>query len=111
MLNRTVEVKVYPNEGTNWYYYSWRKNESDNWNVHTNSKKFAFRALLKDIFRDKIPISNINIHRDIMEKFKQYQNSHRGQIEVLNSSVPYIWAGEEDIPSTSLLPTYDSDIE
>ncbi len=112
MSNRTVEVKVSPCEGTQYHAkYSWRKSESSQWKVTIRTIKSAYRVLLNDIYRDGIPISNINIDHQLVQGFEQYQNSHRSQIEFLRSSEKAIWSSENVVWSPSLSPNYDSDID
>jgi len=110
MSNRTVEVKVFPCEGTQYHVnYSWRRSNSDPWIETFRTAKSAYRLLLNDIYRDGIPLQNISIDHQLIQGFEQYQETHRSQIEFLKSSEKAIWTGEIAIWSTSMSPNYDSD--
>jgi hypothetical protein len=111
MSNRLVEVKVVDDDVTDdRVTYSWRENNTKPWHVSSNTKRCAFRLLLNDIHKDKIPLNNISIDRNILPEFNEYVRTHRMQIEVLQNDQPSDWSngGYGYVVSSS---RYDSDDE
>ena len=111
MSNRLVEVKVVDEDVTDdRVTYSWRVNSTKPWYVNSNTKRSAFRLLLNDIYKDKIPMSNISIDRNVLSEFNEYERAHRNQVEQLQNDQPSDWGTDylNYIPSSV---RYDSDNE
>lgn len=109
MSNRLVEVKIDLdlNNMSN-VIYSWRRNELDGWKTVYHSKRSTFRVLIIDIYKDKVPISNITIDRNLENEFEQYKTNHRTQIEQLQQLQPTDWSVNQVVQIFSAI-SFDSD--
>lgn len=112
MSNRLVEVKVVDEDTSDdRVTYSWRINSAKPWYEMSDTKKRStFRLLLNDIYKDKIPVSNISIDRNILSEFNEYALAHRVQVEQLQNDQPSDWSTDNShyIPSSI---QYESDDE
>lgn len=107
MLNSTVEVRVIEND--NKTEYNWRPNRNTEWQkLAFLSEKGIFRMLLREIYKDKIPLTNIHICRSIENKFEEYKSSHIFQIEALINNYPTNWVESHNFLEPSSV-SYDSD--
>ena len=109
MSNRLVEVKVVDEDVTDdKVTYSWRVDSTKHWHVISVEKRSTFKLLLNDIYKDKIPMSNISIDRNVLPEFNEFERAHRNQVEQLQNDQPTDWS--IDYPNYSLSSIiYDSD--
>jgi hypothetical protein len=112
MSNNTIEVWI--EIKNNIYKYKWKRFRGDEFQFDCYFyKKSIYRILLKDIYRDGIPIENIHLDENLVQGFELYKRNHQQQINQLKNLNPTDWSIEHPINTynNSGIDVFDTDNE